>query len=47
VRGTAIQLHERFGPTMPRGEFVLVVRGVGKRRRRDAQEEGGSPEDGE
>jgi 16S rRNA (cytidine1402-2'-O)-methyltransferase len=33
ARGAAAELKARFGPTMPRGEFVLVVKGVGWRRR--------------
>jgi len=33
VRGRAAEVRERFAPTMPRGEFVLVVKGLGKRRR--------------
>jgi 16S rRNA (cytidine1402-2'-O)-methyltransferase len=33
LRGTAHELRERLAPTMPRGEFVLVVKGLGKRRR--------------
>jgi 16S rRNA (cytidine1402-2'-O)-methyltransferase len=32
ARGAAAELKARFGPTMPRGEFVLVVKGVGWRR---------------
>jgi len=35
VRGRATDVRERFAPTMPRGEFVLVVKGLGKRRRPD------------
>jgi 16S rRNA (cytidine1402-2'-O)-methyltransferase len=33
VRGTAEELKTKFAPTMPRGEFVLVVKGTGWRRR--------------
>ena len=39
VRGTAIELRDRFAPTLPRGEFVLVVKGLGKRVR--GREDGG------
>ncbi|HET6349119.1 MAG TPA: 16S rRNA (cytidine(1402)-2'-O)-methyltransferase [Candidatus Krumholzibacteria bacterium] len=33
VRGTAAELKMKFAPTMPRGEFVLVVKGIGWRPR--------------
>jgi 16S rRNA (cytidine1402-2'-O)-methyltransferase len=33
VRGTAEELKTKFAPTMPRGEFVLVVKGIGWRHR--------------
>jgi len=33
ARGTAAELKTKFAPTMPRGEFVLVVKGVGWRHR--------------
>ena len=33
ARGTAADLKTKFAPTMPRGEFVLVVKGVGWRHR--------------
>jgi 16S rRNA (cytidine1402-2'-O)-methyltransferase len=32
LRGTAAELQMKFAPTMPRGEFVLVVKGIGWRR---------------
>jgi 16S rRNA (cytidine1402-2'-O)-methyltransferase len=36
VRGTAADVKTRFAPTMPRGEFVLVVKGLGWRQRRES-----------
>jgi 16S rRNA (cytidine1402-2'-O)-methyltransferase len=33
VRGTAADVKTRIAPTMPRGEFVLIVRGLGWRKR--------------
>lgn len=33
TRGTAAELKMKFSPTMPRGEFVLIVKGLGWRRR--------------
>lgn len=33
TRGTAAELKIKFAPTMPRGEFVVVVKGLGWRRR--------------
>jgi len=33
TRGTAEELKTKFAPTMPRGEFVLVVKGIGWRHR--------------
>ena len=42
VRGTAADLKMKFAPTMPRGEFVLIVKGLGWRRR-DRHEEADEP----
>jgi 16S rRNA (cytidine1402-2'-O)-methyltransferase len=33
VRGTAAEVKTRIDPTMPRGEFVLIVKGLGWRKR--------------
>ncbi len=33
VRGTAAEVRDRLGPRQERGEFVLVVKGLGRRRR--------------
>jgi 16S rRNA (cytidine1402-2'-O)-methyltransferase len=33
VRGTATEVKTRIDPTMPRGEFVLIVKGLGWRKR--------------
>jgi 16S rRNA (cytidine1402-2'-O)-methyltransferase len=41
LRGTATELRERIGPTLPRGEFVLVVKGIGRRRRRGEETQPG------
>jgi 16S rRNA (cytidine1402-2'-O)-methyltransferase len=41
VRGTATEVKTRIDPTMPRGEFVLIVRGLGWRRRDRVQTEPG------
>ena len=32
ARGTAAEIKTKFDPTMPRGEFVLIVKGIGWRR---------------
>jgi 16S rRNA (cytidine1402-2'-O)-methyltransferase len=39
VRGTASAVCERFAGKTPRGEFVLVVKGVGRRRRGELDRE--------
>ena len=33
ARGTAVEIRDRFAKTAPRGEFVVVVKGIGKQRR--------------
>jgi 16S rRNA (cytidine1402-2'-O)-methyltransferase len=35
VRGTAAEVRDHFAKGAPRGEFVLVVKGLGKRRRQE------------
>jgi len=40
VRGRAADVRDRLGPRQERGEFVLVVRGLGKRRRARATDDG-------
>lgn len=32
ARGTSIEIRDRFAKSAPRGEFVVVVKGIGKRR---------------
>jgi 16S rRNA (cytidine1402-2'-O)-methyltransferase len=39
VRGTAAEVKTRIDPTMPRGEFVLIVKGLGWRKRDRMQAE--------
>jgi len=41
ARGTALEVQTKIGPTVPRGEFVLIVRGLGWRRRDRVQAERG------
>jgi len=41
VRGTAAEVKTRIDPTMPRGEFVLIVKGLGWRKRDRVQTEPG------
>ncbi len=44
VRGTAAEVRDRLGPRQERGEFVLVVKGVGWRKRaRERHDEAGEP----
>jgi len=33
ARGTALEVQTKIGPTVPRGEFVLIVKGLGWRKR--------------
>jgi hypothetical protein len=33
ARGTAAEIKVKLDPTMPRGEFVVVIKGVGWRHR--------------
>jgi 16S rRNA (cytidine1402-2'-O)-methyltransferase len=42
VRGSALEVRDRFGKTSPRGEFVLVVKGLGRRRRGEAHDDDGA-----
>jgi 16S rRNA (cytidine1402-2'-O)-methyltransferase len=44
ARGTATEIQTKIGPTVPRGEFVLIVRGLGWRRR-DREEGSGLDRD--
>jgi 16S rRNA (cytidine1402-2'-O)-methyltransferase len=37
VRGTAADVKIKFAPTMPQGEFVLIVRGIGWRRQKASE----------
>ena len=43
ARGTAVEMRERFAKTAARGEFVVVVMGIGKRRRVDDDDEDPQP----
>ncbi len=38
ARGTAAEVQIKIGPTVPRGEFVLIVRGIGWRRHPSKEE---------
>lgn len=35
ARGSAVEVRDRFAKSAPRGEFVVVVKGIGKQRRAD------------
>ncbi len=42
ARGTSVEIRDRFAKQTPRGEFVVVVKGVGKRRRDDGESDAAS-----
>lgn len=42
ARGSAREMRDRFVKQAPRGEFVVVVKGVGKRRRNDGESDAAS-----
>jgi 16S rRNA (cytidine1402-2'-O)-methyltransferase len=39
ARGTAVEVRDHFAKSAPRGEFVVVVKGIGKRRGADRRDE--------
>ena len=43
ARGTSVEIRDRFAKQAARGEFVVVVKGVGKRRRDDGDSDAASP----
>jgi 16S rRNA (cytidine1402-2'-O)-methyltransferase len=45
IRGTAAEVQIKVGPTVPRGEFVLIVKGLGWRKRDQKAKQGRDDEE--